>query len=162
MTWLEVLLAQPLQVKDSYCGYGLLLLGAQEGLLPQNQVFHTVYPTARTLIGLDAFGGLFALCDSQQTVHYFAPDTLAWEDLELPYSHFLEWAQSDRLALFYEAFWFSGAEPMAEQVKAGLAISSYPPLWSAEYGPETASRGLVPLQELLSLNADWASALGNK
>ncbi|MFA9468322.1 hypothetical protein [Streptococcus sp. E24BD] len=68
-----------MQVKDNYCGYGLLVLGAEEGLLPHNQVFHTVYPSDQTLIGLDTFSGLFALCEGQQTVHYFAPDTLVWE-----------------------------------------------------------------------------------
>ncbi|MFA9468323.1 hypothetical protein ACERC5_06695 [Streptococcus sp. E24BD] len=74
----------------------------------------------------------------------------------------MTWAQSDRVPLFYESFWFAGAEPMAEQVKDGLVISTYPPLWSTTYSADTAIRKHVPFRELLTLSAEWACAFSQQ
>lgn len=38
------------------------------------------------------------------TIHYLAPDTLQWENLEVGYSDFLYWLLTGPIDTFYETF----------------------------------------------------------
>src|SRR5688572_2690078 len=65
-------------------------------------------PPPLLLVADDVIGGFFAvnggaLTSARGHIHYFAPDSLAWEDLEMGYSEFVQWAVSGDVESFYEA-----------------------------------------------------------
>jgi hypothetical protein len=108
------------------------------------------------LVADDAVGGFFALnggglVGSLGNVFYFAPDTLTWEDLELGYSEWLQWAFASDLTKFFENARWPGWQSEIADLRADQAISIYPYLFTA--GPSVAerSRKPVPVRELWSL-----------
>ena len=66
---------------------------------------------------------------SEKTIHYFAPDTLQWEDLEINYEEFLNWIIEDDITDFYEPF-----------------------LWPKECDLNKAFKKIVPYKDLLVNN----------
>ncbi|HEY0482747.1 MAG TPA: DUF2625 family protein [Kofleriaceae bacterium] len=107
------------------------------------------------IVADDVTGGAFAinggaLGPARGTVHYFAPDTLRWEDLKLGgYGAFVSWAFAGDLATFYANLRWPGWEAEAEQVGGDRALSLYPPPWTAE-GKDVSrvSRRAVPVAEV--------------
>lgn len=62
---------------------------------------------ALLIIADDVIGGSFAINSGAlngplQHVHYFAPDSMKWESLNMGYSDFLQWAFQGDLAGFYK------------------------------------------------------------
>lgn len=76
------------------------------------------HPASGLVVGHDVVGGVFALnggdpaaagrpgAPGQMT--YFAPDTLAWEAMELGHSGWVAWLLSGRLELFYDGLRWPG------------------------------------------------------
>jgi hypothetical protein len=118
------------------------------------------------VVAHDAIGGFFALNGGAfdgdpGDVCYFAPNSLEWEDLELPYSDFLDWAVDGDLETFYEdSRWPQWREQVAP-LSGDRGILIYPPLWAAEGGDlANRTRNPVPIGELWGLAHEWRSQLG--
>lgn len=103
------------------------------------------------VVAYDASGGFFALDTGKfgglGLIHYWAPDSLEWEDTELRYSDFINWLAEGDLEQFYATFrWQDWRRDMA-QLAAGQVFAYYPPLWTREGGGEASSKAPVSVQE---------------
>jgi hypothetical protein len=106
------------------------------------------------IVADDVVGGVFAvnggaLGPARGNVYYFAPDTVAWQDLKLGHTAFVNWALTAELTRFYGNLRWPGWEAESERVGGDRAISLYPPPWSVE-GQDVSKvhRGTVPAAEL--------------
>ena len=118
------------------------------------------------VFGDDVVGGLFAinggaLGPARGSVFYFAPDELAWIDLERGHGAFVEWAMTGDLAMFYKHLRWPGWEQECAALAADQALSLYPPPWSQE-GKDVArvSRRPVSALELWQAQLEMARQLG--
>jgi hypothetical protein len=130
------------------------------------------HPGIGLVVGQDALGGVFALNGHDPAaagrpgvpgqLTYFAPDTLAWEELTMGHSAWVSWLLSGKLEQFYEGLRWPGwrAETAALTHAQGIAV--YPFLWSDEAHDDLAAttRRPVPMSELLGVAADFARQLG--
>lgn len=85
-------------------GY-LKILGndSENGFSYCNELFSKCYNSNHCLIAYDILGGLFAISiEKLNSIEYFAPDTLEWEDLEIDYKEFLYWVTTNQLDTFYQ------------------------------------------------------------
>ena len=110
-------------------------------------------PAPYYLIADDAAGGYFALNGggldgTPGNVFYLPPDTLEWEDCELGYTDFLNWAFSGDLALFYENVRWAGWQEEAAALGGDSVYHFFPPLWTEEGADiEQTSRRIIPIAE---------------
>lgn len=112
----------------------------------------------------DAVGGVFAIdagpLGDPGKVHYFAPDTLAWESTEIGHSAWIDWAFTGDLAKFYEAARWPGWEKEVAALTGEQSISIWPGLWTEEgQDPAKASRKAVAATELWALYQKFAREL---
>lgn len=116
------------------------------------------------MVADDALGGLFAingggLPGRPGRVNYFAPDTLDWEDLDVGYSDFLQWALSDATEEFYaEQRWPSWREDVRE-LSGDQAFSIVPFLWTEGPAVGQRSRRAVPISETYALSMEFRRQL---
>ncbi|MGF6232226.1 hypothetical protein QFZ27_006181 [Inquilinus ginsengisoli] len=108
------------------------------------------------LVGDDAVGGLFAVnagrfAGPPGEIHYFAPDSLAWDSLGLGYSEFVAFLLNGDLAEFYGNTRWDGWQAEVAAMAGHQAMSIYPPLWAKASKSGERSRRPVPLQELVGL-----------
>lgn len=144
-------------------GYVWLLSGADSAksfILPLNETAKEFYPGNKLIIAYDIWGGLFALSNGDfegdvRNVWYFAPDLLQWENLEFNYPQFIAWVCSGNLEKFYEGFLWDNMQVLTDKMKANQAVLVYPFLWAKECNMDTAEKKIVPLHELIALNADY-------
>ena len=116
-------------------------------------------PPPFLLIADDVLGGFFAIDGGGLTgapgkVHYFAPDSLDWQDLDSSYSDFVAFALSGDLERFYkDSRWPTWQDEIAD-LPGDRALSVYPFIWAE--GPPIAdrSRRPVPIAELWDLQQD--------
>ena len=107
------------------------------------------------LVGDDALGGFFAIDGGRfggaGTVHYFAPDTLEWEDLEMSFSAWLRWLLQGDLHGFYEEQRWPEWRNDVRDLGSDRAFSIQP--FPCLEGPPMAgrSRRAVPITELWQL-----------
>jgi hypothetical protein len=106
------------------------------------------------LVAWDVLGGRFAinageLPGSPGEVAYWAPDTLAWEPLEIGHSGFVQWVVSGGLERFAGDWRWPGWEAEVAALPLDHGLSTYPPVHSAQ-GRDVgaASRRGVPMREL--------------
>ncbi len=106
------------------------------------------------IVATDVLGGVFALRDNR--IHYFAPDTLEWEDLEFDLETWLAWLGSGSLDGFYHDLRWPGWEQEVAALEPGQGIAVYPFLWSEEAQQDLAAtaRRPAPLTELRTLNTE--------
>ena len=112
------------------------------------------------IVGHDVIGGFFAvdrggLGDVKGEVHYYAPDSLAWEGIDQSYSEWLQDMLDDAINNFYAENRWTGweREAAATGLDDGLSIS--PGLWTEESRPiEKTSRKPVPMPELWALQQE--------
>ncbi|WP_328923629.1 DUF2625 domain-containing protein [Streptomyces sp. NBC_00190] len=130
------------------------------------------HPATGLVVGHDVVGGVFALnggdpaaagrpgAPGQMT--YFAPDTLAWEAMEMGHSGWVAWLLSGRLATFYDGLRWPGWREEAAALAFGQGVSIYPFLWSEEAHADLAatSRRPVPMREVLAVASDFARQMG--
>lgn len=98
------------------------------------------------LVGDDVLGGFFAWFDEPRSIHYFGPDSLKWDDLQLGDTDWLASMLSDRLAPFYAALRWDGWERDVAALQPDEGMHVYPPLVMRMDGPR--SRRAVPFDEL--------------
>ncbi|MBM2618659.1 DUF2625 family protein [Actinoplanes sp. LDG1-06] len=142
----------------------LRVLGGGHGGLP-NVVSASDLAAGRVTVALDVMGGQFVWMRGRTgtapTVHYFGPEDLTWDDLELGYGDWLDAMLSGGATGFYEPLRWPGWE--AEVAEAGLdqGIHTLPPPWTAEGKDLSAvSRRAIGLRELVDLHEDTARQLG--
>ncbi len=97
------------------------------------------------MIAYDALGGLFAInsgaWDSELgTIHYFAPDTAAWEPMGIGHAAFVEWLMSERLDQFYQESRWPGWDAEVASLGPDQVISVFPPL-----GFDAPNEGRIPI-----------------
>jgi hypothetical protein len=116
------------------------------------------------LVADDVVGGFFALNggglgEDAGAMYYRAPDTLAWESLEIGYSDFLEWASTDRLQVFYADTRWSGWEADMKNIGADQCFNFFPFLWTKEGSVHTSSRKAVSVAEQYDFNVESAGTM---
>ena len=138
-------------------GY-LKILGndSENGFSYCNELFSKCYNSNHCLIAYDILGGLFAInIEKLNSIEYFAPDTLEWENLEIGYKEFLYWVTTNQLDLFYQELIVSDLFKLDLSLETNEVVLTYPFIWSMEYTPSGAVRKIVPFKELLEMNADF-------
>lgn len=93
------------------------------------------------------------------SIFYFAPELLEWEDLEMKYTDFINWAIKWDTNKFYESFRWNWWEDEIHQVGINKGLSVYPFLWTENMGIKDRSRKLVPIDEIWSLSMDFYSKI---
>lgn len=122
------------------------------------------------IVGDDVVGGVYAIDGTTGTlgkkpgrVHYFAPDSLEWEDTELGFSDFVAWTFEGELDEFYEHLRWPGWEQEIAALPGDRALSVQPPLWAKGKEGKTSiakrDRRAVPAKELWLLEQQFAAAL---
>ena len=138
-------------------GY-LKILGndSENGFSYCNELFSKCYNSNHCLIAYDILGGLFAInIEKLNSIEYFAPDTLEWEDLEIDYKEFLYWVTTNQLDTFYQELIAPDLLTLDLSLEKNEVVLTYPFIWSMEYTPSGAVRKIVPFKELLEMNADF-------
>ena len=138
-------------------GY-LKILGndSENGFSYCNELFSKCYNSNHCLIAYDILGGLFAInIEKLNSIEYFAPDTLEWEDLEIDYKEFLYWVTTNQLDTFYQELIVPDLLTLDLSLEKNEVVLTYPFIWSMEYTPSGAVRKIVPFKELLEMNADF-------
>ena len=113
------------------------------------------------VVGQDVLGGIFAwgttLDGATPTIHYFAPDSLRWEDLGSGYSARLNAMLDGATAEFYESLRWPGWEAEVASCQLDFGIHTLPPAWTAQ-GKDLSrvSRKPVPMREIVSINVEFA------
>lgn len=115
------------------------------------------------LVADDVVGGFFALNggglgDDAGAMYYWAPDTLAWEALEIGYSDFLEWASTDRLRAFYADLRWNGWEADMESIGADQCFNFFPFLWTKEGSVQASARKVISVAEQYAVNTELAAS----
>ena len=125
------------------------------------ELFSKCYNSNRCLIAYDILGGLFAInIEKLNSIEYFAPDTLEWEDLEIDYKGFLYWVTTNQLDTFYQELIAPDLLTLDLSLEKNEVVLTYPFIWSMEYTPSGAVRKIVPFKELLEMNADFCRQFG--
>ena len=114
---------------------------------------------AGLLVADDVLGGFFCWFENPRTIHYLAPDTLAWEDLQLGYADWLHWCFGERLADFYGDFRWEGRREEVRALPGDRALHVWPPLFAKGPAIGACSRKAVPVEELWSLMLDYRERL---
>ena len=138
-------------------GY-LKILGndSENGFSYCNELFSKCYNSNHCLIAYDILGGLFAInIEKLNSIEYFAPDTLEWEDLEIDYKEFLYWVTTNQLDIFYQELIVPNLLTLDLSLEKNEVVLTYPFIWPMEYTPSGAVRKIVPFKELLEMNADF-------
>ncbi|MBO0881350.1 MAG: DUF2625 family protein [Mycobacterium sp.] len=122
--------------------------------------------TVGLTVAYDVMGGQFAWLPGQAnaapTVHYFGPEDLTWQDLELGYADWLHAMLGGSLTAFYAALRWPGWEAEVATVPPDQGISAWPPPFTREGKDLSAvSRKAIPLGELVSVYEDFAQQLGS-
>lgn len=144
-------------------GWLRVLGGGHDGL--PDVAAEMIQGSGRLVVAFDVMGGQFAWlqakADVRPTVHYFGPDDLAWQDLELGYGDWLEAMVAGALTGFYEGLRWPGWEAEVAGVALDQGIHTVPPPWTREGKDLSAvSRKPIPLAELVSVHQDAARQLG--
>lgn len=118
------------------------------------------------IVATDIFGGMYAMNTEEidgvvGEIFYFGPDTLEWENLNMKYSQFLYWTVNGNTKEFYESMKWSDWETCAKETSFNQGILIYPFLWSQEIKIETASKKIVPFEELINVNMEYRGKFFN-
>ena len=119
------------------------------------------------VVAVDVLGGQFAIDGGGLGVQpgqicYWAPDALSWQGLGCGHSAFIGWLLSGDRGTFYNLFRWPGWETETEQLGIAQGYSVVPFLWTKEYDVATASRAVVPLNELFGLSSEMTEKLGGQ
>lgn len=123
------------------------------------------------VVGFDVMGGVFALDggafggpQANGQVFYFAPDSLAWEPMEMGYTPWLEWLLLDRERVdgWFESQRWPGWREEVRRLSLDTAISAYPFAWSNEgKDPSKVSREPVPATSVIATHFRFAREMEN-
>jgi hypothetical protein len=152
-------LINALEIKVNNC---LRVLGNSDkaNIFSFNKMVQESYQGNKLVVANDVFGGIFAINNSDfegdvRDIWYFSPDSLKWENLEINYAEFISWICGEELDEFYKSFLWKDFSTFAKKVNSEQAILIYPFLWSNQYDKQTATRKIVPIKELIEINAEY-------
>lgn len=131
-----------------------------ENIFKFNNKYKHIIGENKYAIAHDAFGGVFAL--TSFGIHYFSPDTLQWESLEISYGGFLEWISTTDTNEFYSSFLWNGYNEYMENLSSDSGILMYPFLWAKECDVNTSSKKIISFGELLETNLEFTEGFENK
>ncbi|XVV16630.1 DUF2625 family protein [Actinoplanes sp. CA-131856] len=115
----------------------------------------------RLVVAFDVMGGQFAWSGARPTVHYFGPDDLTWQDLELGYGDWLEAMLAGATTESFAGLRWPGWEAEVAGVALDQGIHTVPPPWTREGKDLSAvSRKPIRLAELVAVHQDFARQLG--
>lgn len=143
----------------------LRILGSGHGKLGRNIVtWNEGRAEGFLLVADDVLGGFFAinggaLGADQGKLYYLAPETLAWEALEIGYMAFVEWAFTRQLRQFYGRQSGDAQEFDELPLPGDLCLNFYPFLWTQEGSLKSSSRRAIPVEEQWALNLDLQQKL---
>lgn len=105
------------------------------------------------ILGEDIIGGLFALKDG--FVHYFAPDTLKWENLNIYYANYIDWLinSNDGVNKFYELYRWDNWKDDVSNISLDNGVSFYPPLFT-KYNINERSKEVITMDEIIGINME--------
>ncbi|MGI5245166.1 DUF2625 family protein [Dactylosporangium sp. CA-139066] len=127
------------------------------------------FAPAGLLVAQDILGGEFVWRqgeihsgqDGRPTIHYFAPDTLRWEDLTLGYTDWLYAMLGGALDQFYLSWRWPGWRDEVAACPLDNGINVLPPLFTREGKDiESCSRRAIPMWEIVGVKHDMADQLG--
>ncbi len=113
------------------------------------------------VVAFDVLGGVFAMT-SDRAVHYFAPDSLRWEPLEVGIAGWLEWSltRSDDIDAFYADARWPGWQREVSELGFDQALHALPPRWTREGKATTGiDRRAIPATEVVDVAFDIARQL---
>jgi hypothetical protein len=113
----------------------------------------------RFIVALDVVGGVFAIRAEDGHVGYFAPDTLAWEDLGRGYGDFIATVLQVDLDQLAAGLRWPGWRDDTRELGLDDGVHGYPPPWSVEGQSGPVSRRAVPLTELVEVGFATARQL---
>lgn len=143
----------------------LRILGSGHGKLGRNiATWNEGRAQGFLLVADDVLGGFFAinggaLGPDQGKMYYFAPETLAWEALEIGFTAFVAWAFTRQLRQFYGRPPGAAADFDELPLSGELCLTFYPFLWTQEGSLKTSSRRAIPVAEQWALNLDLQQTL---
>lgn len=143
----------------------LRILGSGHGKLGRNiATWNEGRAEGFLLVADDVLGGFFAinggaLGPDQGKMYYFAPETLAWEALEIGFTAFVAWAFTSQLRQFYGRPSGAAADFDELPLSGELCLTFYPFLWTQEGSLKTSSRRAIPVEEQWALNLDLQQTL---
>ena len=143
----------------------LRILGSGHGKLGRNiATWNEGRAEGFLLVADDVLGGFFAinggaLGPDQGKMYYFAPETLAWEALEIGFTAFVAWAFTRQLRQFYGRPSGAAADFDELPLSGELCLTFYPFLWMQEGSLKTSSRRAIPVAEQWALNLDLQQTL---
>lgn len=117
------------------------------------------------IVGVDVLGGVYAIDGgafgrADGKLHYWAPDTLDWLDLEADLHTFIMAMLDGHDHEFYEDLRWEGWEAEASLLALDEGIQVYPLLCTRESKPlERASRRVIPMTELVAFNVDLVTQI---
>ena len=133
--------------------------------LPDIHEVNERFEPAGLVVAQDILGGEFVWrqgeSEGKPTIHYFAPDTLRWEDLTLGYTDWLYAMLAGAADRFYLSWRWPGWRDEVAACPLDAGISTMPPLF-AQDGRDIGgvSRRPVAMAELLGVKHDMADQLG--
>ncbi|GLL00679.1 DUF2625 domain-containing protein [Dactylosporangium matsuzakiense] len=128
-----------------------------------------LFDAAGMVVAQDVLGGEFVWrqgeaqgeVGARPTIHYFAPDTLGWEDLTLGYTDWLYAMLTGAADRFYHSWRWPGWRDEVAACPLDTGIHTVPPLFSKECRDlDGRSRRPVAMTQLLSVKHDMADRLG--
>jgi hypothetical protein len=124
-----------------------------------------LFDAAGLVVAQDILGGEFVWRQGEArdtpTIHYFAPDTLGWEDLTLGYTDWLFAMLAGAADQFYLSWRWPGWRDEVAACPFDAGLSTVPPLFSKEGRDlDSVSRRPIAMSELLSVKYDMADQLG--
>lgn len=126
---------------------------------------NAAFEPAGLLVAQDVMGGEFVWRQGESrdlpTIHYFAPDTLHWEDLTLGYTDWLYAMLGGAIDRFYLSWRWPGWRDEVAACPLDAGIQTVPPLFTREsHEIADASRRPVPMAELVGVKHDMADRVG--
>ena len=110
------------------------------------------------VIAEDVVGGLFILLEGGK-IGYFAPDTLAIENLDMSYSQFLFWCVQGDTDSYYSDFRWVSWESDLINISTSYGVSFYPYLWAEAESINSRSRRQIPMKEIIAFEVEMHSKL---
>ena len=104
----------------------------------------------------DVFGGVFCLHNS---VRYFAPDVLDFEDLQISKESWNEWVETEQADTFYQSWHWDGLDDELSKLQPHEGFLIYPPLWAKECDINTASKKAMHLVCVVSAALELRKSL---
>lgn len=147
----------------------LRIWGAGSSLLPravgswntENKI------TGYLVVADDVIGGAFAINAGAfgpdvGNIYYFSPQSLEWEAMAVPYSHFIEWTFTKKIDDFYADVYWESWKKDVPGVSGDKSISVYPPMWAK--GPALKARSLraVSFKEQFFFQQDYSTSILRK